>query len=83
MNRSQYRKELEATDVEEVRRMVQGSIYAPDKLLAAREFLYQHDNKYQRRADIKGNVAILISLLALAVSTVSACAATYIAFFKH
>jgi hypothetical protein len=72
VSRKQHWKEFDDAGPEEVRRMVQGNLFAPEKMKSAREFLYQHDNKYQRRSDIKGTVALIVSFVALMVSIYAA-----------
>ena len=66
MSHNEWQQEFEATDIEELRRRVQGNVYAPEKLTKARRFLYEHDTRYPRRADIKSTIALVISGIALA-----------------
>jgi hypothetical protein len=68
MSRSENRREFETTGVFDVRRMADGIVYSGEKLKDARDWLYEHDTKYQRRADIKSTIAIIISVMALIVS---------------
>ena len=75
MSRSRHREEFEATGLYEVRRRADRNVYLPEKLKDAREWLYEQDNRYQRRADIKSTVALVISGIALVISG-------YAAFFK-
>ena len=71
--RRKHRKEFEATGVYDVRLKADGINYLDaEKLNDAREWLYEKENKYQRRADLKSSIAFVTSLLALVVSGYSA-----------
>jgi hypothetical protein len=78
MGRRENRREFETTGVFDVRRMADGIVYSPEKLKDAREWLYEHDTKYQRRADIKATIAITISALALIVSAAALASSVWL-----
>ena len=75
MSRSEQRKEIEATGTFDVRRRAEGNVYDPEKLKHAREWLYEQDNTYQRRADTKNTFALVFSGIAILISG-------YVAFLK-
>jgi hypothetical protein len=63
------RREFEQTGIYDVRRMADGNVYAPEKLNEAREWIYEQDTKYPRRADTKSTIALVISVVALIASS--------------
>jgi hypothetical protein len=81
VSRKENRREFKDTGVFDVRRMADGIIYAGEKLTDAREWLYEHDNQYQRRADIKGTIAVVISIMSLVIS--AAALASSVWLVKH
>jgi hypothetical protein len=66
--RRENRREFRRTGIFDVRRMTEGKVYAGDMLKDAREWLYDEDNKFERRADLKGTLSLLISIIALLAS---------------
>jgi hypothetical protein len=66
-----HRKEFRATGLHDVRLRADGNIYSGEKLEHARQWVYEKDNKYARRADIKGTIALFLSLGAFVISALT------------
>jgi hypothetical protein len=74
------RREFEETQPYDVRRMADGNVYASEKLNEAREWIYEQDNKYPRRADTKSTIALVISVVALIASCWPAIKGVFLLF---
>jgi hypothetical protein len=68
MSRRENRKEFKATGIYDVRRMPEASNYSAGKLEDARQWIYEQDHRYERRADIKSTWALILAFGAFVIS---------------
>ena len=71
MSRRENRKEFKATGIYDVRRMPEASNYSAGKLEDARQWIYEQDHRYERRADIKSTWALILAFGAFVISALT------------